>query len=233
MSNSEGYLTYYIWHSRRAIWCWVWKFELTIIMQRYWHIICHFYVIILVIIYIHVVEKMTLCRDVKNMTLCRDVVIIYHLLICCTCVHITCYYLAYLSRDVVIFNDVMCTCCDPYHVMYRCCHKWSRNSDISYVSISALEWSIWYSIAGSKLPRSILSVPCRPAFVQAESVWHSGNIQKWDFRYHQETPWITSGELERCGNPYEYLPCNHSRLDHIRLLCAHSIYAATSTLIYR
>ena len=26
---------------------------------------------------------------------------------------ITWYYLAYLSRDVVIFYDVMCTCCDP------------------------------------------------------------------------------------------------------------------------
>ena len=35
--------------------------------------------ILVVITSMHVVEKMTLCRDVvKNMTLCRDVVIIYH-----------------------------------------------------------------------------------------------------------------------------------------------------------
>ena len=39
---------------------------------------------------------------------------------------------SYLSRDVVIFYDDMCT---VSHVMRRCCHKLSRNSDISYVNL--------------------------------------------------------------------------------------------------
>ena len=71
----------------------------------------------------------------------------------------------YLSRDVLILYEQMCTCCDVYHVICRSCHKLSHNVNIKYVSISTLEWPIWTSIFCCSYVRITSSVDRFPDFI--------------------------------------------------------------------